>query len=135
MAVAVAINIPTYSNPIQRTVASGNQISQGTILKLAEPNTASASTGTGDIFGGIAAFEKSILNGDVSTSISAWMTGIWDLTVNAGVAITTGNKVTSSGANLIRVATEAEVNAGQWIGVAEEDGATGEAIRVSLRGY
>ena len=133
---AVIIQLPSNVYPVRRTIADGSagtDIEKGTIMKLADPNTVSASTGTGDIFGGILAEEK--VGGDGATTCSCHLVGVFDLTCNAGETVTGGTKVTSSGANLIRDATEAEVNAGKWIGVAEEDGAVNEVIRVRLRGY
>ena len=132
---AVIISLPNNINAVRRTISGGHAIPKGTILKLADPNTVSPSTGTGDIFGGIAASETGVATGDTATTnIGAWMTGVFDLVVEGGV--TAGTFVTSSGANLIRDATEAEVNAGQFIGTAEETAATAttEAVRVRLRG-
>lgn len=124
-------------NPVQRTIvneSSGTDIEKHTIMKLADNNLVSASTGSGDIFGGILATEK--IGGDGSTTIGAHMNGVFDLLTHIGSAIAVGEQVTSSGANLIRAATESEVQLGKWIGHSEEAASTGtaETIRVRLRG-
>lgn len=131
---AVTIEIPQYLNATRRTVDSGTAISAGTILILGDANVATATAvgSTGTVFGGIAAADKTISNGDTSTNLSAYMNGVFDLKVSAGAAVTMGAKVTSSGANLIRNAVAAEVDAGKAIGVAEEAGAINEVIRVRI---
>ena len=127
------ISISSVLHPVRRTVADTPTIEKYTYLKLADPNTASAATGTGDVFGGIAAFEK--VASDGSTNLSAYMDGVFDLYAS-GATIAIGAAVTNSGANVIRTATEAEIAAGQWCGWAEEASAsaTPEMIRVRLRG-
>jgi len=133
---AINIHLPASVNAVQRTVADGATISGGTLLTLADPNTVTASTGnTAQVFGGIAAADKLINDG--STTLAAYMHGTWDLQESgSATAILAGQQVTVSGANLIRLALEAEVVAGQWMGYAEETGTvdTGEKIRVRLRG-
>jgi len=129
---AVIISLPRGLNSVRRTVADGTGIEKGTILALTDPNTAAADAGTG-VFGGIAATEKVISDG--STTLGCWMSGLFDLAA-LGPAITVGDQVCSSGANYIREATEAEVQAGKWIGHAEETSSAGtEVIRVRLRGF
>ena len=130
---AILCELDSARNAVERTVSNGTAISKNTILKLADPNTASASTGTGDIFGGIMAADKILSDG--ATKASAYLEGKWKLVCNSAVAISTGEKVTSSGANLIRVAAAAEVDAGKWIGYAEEDIEVSTAGVVRLRGF
>ena len=122
-------------NPVQRTVAAGTTIEKGSLLKLTDENTAIISSGGGDVFGGIAAVEKSSTETTVVT-LACHMNGVFDLTTHTAAAITIGEKVTISGENLIRLATEAEVNSGAWIGYAEGATARGtqEVVRVRLRG-
>lgn len=134
---AVAIELHTYKNPVQRTIAdgsAGSDIEKGTITKLSDPNTvgATVSADIGAIFGGIMAAEKE--GGDGSTTIGCHMDGVFDLTVAAGGSCSIGEQVTTSGANTIDAATEAQVQLGGWIGYAEEAGSTAEVIRVRLRG-
>jgi hypothetical protein len=103
---------------IQRTVADGTGIEKGTILKNTDNNVAIASSGSGDVFGGILLREK--IASDGRTSVAAAMDGTWKMT-DAGAGITAGQWVSTSGANLIKTATEAEIAAGKGIGRARED--------------
>jgi|SRR3990167_247124 len=118
------------SNPIDMTVADGAGIEKGAVLVLSDPLTAAASTGTGDIVAGIAAREKIISDG--RTRLAVYTQGIFDMKVNAGTAVTIGTRVATSGANLIRDATEAEIAAGKSLGKALESGAVNEVIQVDL---
>ena len=118
-------------DPIDFTVADGAGIEKGTILELTDPLTAAANNGSGDVFAGIAAMEK--VNGDGRTRLSAYRRGIFDMTAAAS-AITTGQWVSTSGANLIKTATEAEIAAGKGIGIALEDATASEVIQVLVGG-
>ena len=129
---AVIIELPRNLHPVRRTCAAGTTIEKGTILKLTDPNTVAASSASADEFGGIAAAEKD--GSDSSTSIAVHLSGVFDLTMGTGETCTIGEQIAISGANLIRAATEAEVQLGQWLGYAEEAGSSGEVIRVRLRG-
>ncbi len=134
--VAVTIELPAFLNAKQRTVADGDNISGGALTVLTGDHTVQASSGgtLGSVWGGVAAVEKLALDG--STTIAVYLDGVFDMQVAGGNgAVTRGTKVTFSGANLIKDATEAQVNAGQWIGVGEETGSADEVIRVRLRGY
>ena len=100
------------------TVATGSAIVQHTIMKLSDPRTAAANTGSGDVFAGIAASEKTTTDG--VTSMGCYTYGIFDLTAAPRPAITAGQIVSTSGANVIKTATEAEIAAGKGIGKALE---------------
>ena len=117
-----------FSNPVDFIVADGTGIEKGTILKLTDPRTASASSGSGDAFAGVAAREK--VANDGRTRLAAYIDGIFDMTVASGAAVTTGELVSTSGANLIKTATEAEIAAGKALGKSLEDGAASETIQV-----
>ena len=68
---AVTVELVTALNPVQRTVSASTQISGGSLMVMTEPNTV-VKSGIADLapaWGGVAAFEKSILKGDVSTSL------------------------------------------------------------------
>ena len=129
---AVIIELPRNINPVMRTVADSGTIEKGTILVLSDPNTVAASTGNGDIFGGIAAAEKVTLDG--ATKIPVHLHGVFDLTA-AVTTITIGSWVSTSGTNLVKTATEAEIAAGKGIGIVEETTASSEVVRVRLRGH
>ena len=119
-------------DPVRYTVADGTSISKGTLLKVADPRTASASTGTGDVFCGIAAADK--VANDGSTTLAAYTNGIFDLQASNGGAITVGAMVSTSGANMIKTAIATEAEAGKMIGQALEAAAdeTPEAIAVRV---
>lgn len=74
------------------TVTAATAIAQGTMLKYADPRTASLSTGTGDPFAGMSASEK---DDTVSTNMGVIQTGVWVLTAGTGSAhdIVAGQKV------------------------------------------
>lgn len=130
---AVIIELPAALNAKQRTVSALASISQGTLLKMSDPNTVAASVASdlAPVWGGVAAADKDA--SDEETTMSAHLSGVFDMTT-AGTAITLGAAVTISGANTIKVATEANIAAGQWIGWVEETAAAAEVVRVRLRG-
>lgn len=98
------------------TVAVGTGIEQGTVCKLADPRTASASS-SNDIFAGIAATEKVASNG--KTELGLYTKGIFLMTSASG-AITAGMAVSLSGANLIHAAAAGDLLNGKAFGTALE---------------
>ena len=112
------------------TVAAGVTIAKGTVLKLSDPNTGSASSADNDLFLGIAAFEKD--GSDTSTKLSYWTKGIFDMK-DSGAGITAGDIVMIKGANLIATLDEAGVaGAAQGFGIALQTAAASEVILVRL---
>jgi hypothetical protein len=101
------------------TCATGTAIVQHTLMKNASPRTASATAGSGDLWAGIAASEKTTTDG--VTSIGCYTKGIFLLTNSSGLAISAGAIVSSSGPNVIKTATEAEIAAGKGIGKTLQD--------------
>jgi len=75
--------------PIRYTCADGTAIPKGTILKIADPRTALASTADDEAFAGICATEK--VANDGQTTIAAYTKGLFELTSKE--AITAGNVV------------------------------------------
>lgn len=112
------------------TCAAGITIAKGTILELVDPRIVSANDGSGDVIAGIAAMEKD--GTDSSTEISAWTDCIADLVVASGASVAVGAYVSTSGANVIKTATEAEIAAGKAIGKALEAGSDSERIEVRV---
>lgn len=112
---AVIIELINGGEPIRFTCADA-AIEKGALLMLSDPRTAAANTGSGDAFAGIAAEEKIV---DGKLSIAAYTKGIFDLKASSGT-IAVGAIVSTSGANLIKTATEAEIAAGKGIGKALE---------------
>lgn len=111
------------------TVADGNAIAIGTILKLADPNTAAASSADNDVFAGIAWEEKTANDGIVE--IVAALNGVWDITTT-NAAITAGSLVSIGGANLVLTADANAVLLGELVGKALETCSGTETIRVRV---
>ena len=128
---AICIEAPKYL--VRRTVSDSTAIAKGTLLKLADPNTASAGTGSGEAFGGIAVAEKVISDG--ITELSVAMSGVFDIKCNTTNGITCGVPVCLSGANMIRTAVAGDLLTGAVIGTAEETASASEVIRVRLGGF
>lgn len=126
---AVCIEAPTkYA---RYTIADGAAIAKGTILQLSsDPNTATASSGS-DVFAGIAIEEK--VASDGITEIGAALDGVWDIKA-AGSAVTLGNAVSLSGANLIRTSIEADFPLGKPFGKCLETASASEVVRVRVGG-
>lgn len=116
--------------PIRFTVSDSTGIEKGTILKLSGDRTAIATSGSGDAIAGIAATEK--VASDGSTTLGAYTTGIFDIFVASGATVALGEWVSSSGANVVKPATEAELQAGKGIGRALEAGDKSEQILVKV---
>lgn len=131
---AVTIELIGNGNPRRFTVANGTTISGGTLLKLADPRTASATTdAAGEVFAGIAAADK--LANDGATSITAYTSGIFDLKTSSVVTI--GALVMLSGANTVaEPVTQAQLLAalsgGKIVGKALEQGDLAEVIAVKV---
>ena|SRR3990167_6377954 len=126
---AVPIIAPTKFSQV--TVADGTAITKYTLLKLAtDPNTAIASSGTGDVFAGILMHDKTISDG--STTATAALDGEWDLTFNAGAGGTLGAMLVLSGANLVRAAVAGELLTGAIVGKLLETASASEVVRVRL---
>jgi len=110
--------------------SSSTTIPQGTILKLANPRTASASTGTGDIFIGIAAMEKT--DADDSTSMTAYDDGIFEFAASG--SITAGDQIiTAAGGNYVMASNAITTNAyGKLVGFAVDTAASNK-VRVKVK--
>ena len=116
------------------TVAANTAIPKGTLCKISGSRTAAANqSGDGSsVFAGIAATDKSVTDGDVSTELGLWETGIFLMSAAlSGVAINEGMIVSMSGSNLIKQATAGELLTGDVVGkalqgIAADASATGE---------
>lgn len=121
-----AVLIYETSVPIPFTVADGAGIEKGTILKMTDPMTASASDGADDIIAGIAAEEK--ISGDGKTKLGVYRTGIFR--VLAGEAVSVGDPLTThTVANEVIVA---DVNNEQQIGIAFETASDTDTLLMEL---
>lgn len=116
--------------PINMTCADGTGIEKGTILKLTDPLTASASDGANDIVAGIAASEK--IASDGTTSVAVYRQGIFD--IKASGAISVGDPVgTSATANHVQsIANTTNLSGSKRLGFALETATDGEVIQVEL---
>ena len=117
---------------VSYTVADGTAIEKGTLCVLYDPRVVSGATAinAAGIVAGIASSEK--VASDGSTTLGLYTNGIFDLTCNAGIAVTLGARVSLSGGNTIKNATEAEIALGQDFGRALETGSTSEVIMVKV---
>lgn len=113
----------------RRTVAYNVAIPYGTLMKLTTPNTAVAAGADNDIFGGIAWMEKSDTTS--TTEIVVALDGVWAILCSAG-AITIGQDVVLSGANLITVYATLDGEKGYTVGKAMEGGAGSTVIKVRV---
>lgn len=112
--------------PIPMTVANATGIEKGTVLKLADPLTASAQTALNDIVAGICATEKIASDGLTKTAV--YRGGIFKMTASG--SITVGDPVVTATAN--KVVTSA-VNEENVLGIALETATDGETLLVELR--
>jgi len=118
------------------TCATGTGIAKGTFLKFADPSTASASTGTGDVFAGFAHADvnkDTDTNFNTETSIGADKGGVYELVASGAIAV--GQKVkTAAPGNYIMAATDAQVSSSYAIiiGHALEAASDGETINVEV---
>ncbi len=111
--------------------ASGVKIKKGTVLKLASPRTASASTGTGDIFAGVASADKA--GDDNTTRVGAWQNGILEFT--ASQAITAGDLIqtaASTGGNYVMALLVNTSSSQIIVGTAQKSVANDERVQVRV---
>ena len=118
--------------PIPFTCADGATIEKGTILKLADPMTASASSANDDIVAGIAAAEK--IANDGITKIPVYRKGIFR--VIASGSITVGDSLGSAGDGSLNYVYSnsgtANLSGSKCIGVALETATAGETFYMEL---
>jgi len=108
--------------------ASGTDIEQYTLLKIADPNTGAASSADGDLFLGILAVENVGADGQVRYAV--FRGGVWDLKATTAT-ITVGNMVKLAGANLIATADDDQVQLfSEVVGMALQTAANDEVIEV-----
>ena len=113
-------------DPVRFTVANATGIEKGTLLKVADPRTASATSADNDAFAGIAASEK--VASDGATTLAAYTHGIFDLK-DSGAGITAGERVSIAGANLISKVAAADLLFAD-VGIALETASASEVIAV-----
>ena len=125
--------------PINFTIADGEAVEKGQIMKMSGAYTVAPAEGDNDIIAGIASSEK--VANDGSTTIGVWTRGIFDVLVQGAVAI--GDDITLSGtaaagtaANILKKYTTVDNEKGYVLGKAlEEVSATNEdtiAVKLTL---
>jgi hypothetical protein len=130
-AVKVELYDSSTGSPRRYTVADGTAITKGTLLKLADPRTASAanaaSIAAATYCAGIAAEEKEASDGQ--TSLGVWTNGVFEC--YASGAIVAGEPIVFIVDN--HVARAVAVASGAIIaGYALETATTGEVINVRI---
>lgn len=121
---------------VRYTCATSTAIPKGTFLKGADPFTASASTGTADVFVGFAHADvnnSTDTSFNTQTNVTADRGGIYEL--SASGAITIGDLVvTAAPGNYVMKATAAQVASTQRVvlGMALETASDGEKINVEV---
>ena len=109
--------------------ASGTKISKGTVLVLSTARTAAASTGTADLFAGVASADKS--GTDYTTRVGAWQNGILEFTASG--AINVGEDVvTAAPGNYVMADTGAVTSHQIVVGYALKTAAAGERVQVRV---
>lgn len=115
--------------PRSFTCADNVDIVKGTLLKLSDPRTVSASDGVNDALAGIASMDKD--SDDTSTRITVWTDGVFD--AKASGSITAGKPVVSAGVdNLIQEGDASDMGS-EILGYALETAENGETINVRVR--
>lgn len=115
--------------PIPFIVADGTGVEMGTILKMADPMTASAASGNNDVIAGIAAHEK--IASDGVTKLGVYRGGIFRVTASGSVAV--GNALVVSGPTANNLVEAGAVNDENVLGIALETATNGETFLMELR--
>lgn len=116
------------SLPVNYKCDDGTGIEKGSVLKLADPMTVSASTAQNDYVAGICNGEKIASNGTVYCGV--YLDGFFEMTASGN--ITAGAAVmTSSGGNNKVSAASASTGC-KTLGIAQETATDGERIIVRL---
>ncbi len=134
---AIIVELQAAMNAVDFSVADGTGISKGTLMSMGvvgTSRTAVAATGAGthkSQFAGITTAEKEANDG--ATNVSLHQTGIFDLNAGAGKAITAGQKVALSGANMITGdVDDDDMSKGFIVGTALEGTAAGVAETIEV---
>lgn len=114
--------------PIPFTVANGNGIEKGTVLKNADPMTASASTGTEDIVAGIAAEEK--IASDGKTTLAVYRRGIFKGTASGSIGV--GDAIITAAGATANLVKTAAVNSEDILGISLETATDGQTFLYEL---
>ncbi len=115
---AIPVNGPYVTQDF--TVESGTAIDKGTLCFISgERNAIASGSHSQDVgaFAGIAATDKSITDGDTSTTLGMTRTGIHSLYAGGGSNIPVGALVNLSGENIVEATVaESDILAGEVVG-------------------
>jgi len=117
--------------PIPMTCSNTTGIEKGTLLKLTDPFTASASAAAEDIIAGVAAEEKIANNG--ITKISVYRGGIFKATASGSISV--GDALISAVPASTNLLATAAVNSEDIVGIALETATTGESFLYELKPF
>ena len=121
-----AVLINEIDRPLSFKVADGTAITKGSILKLTNPRTAIITSAAQDILAGIAWGDK--IASDGVTQLAVYRKGVFRMYCSGSV--TTGDMlVTDTFPNFVKLAP-ALTSGSQFIGMALQDGTTGQQIEV-----
>lgn len=118
--------------PENMTCANATGISKGTILKLADPNTASASTGTYDIVAGIAYTQKVASDGNTQIAVLTGPGDIVKLVASGSIAVGDPVGTAAPGNQVISIANVPALSGSKRLGYARETATDGETLKVVL---
>ena len=113
-------------------VTPNTAIDKYTLCYLSGDRLAAPSSGD-QVFAGIAASDKSVSDGDVSTDLGLFTTGTFDLYSDTTIAL--GVVVALSGTNIIRTALAADLLSGKAFGRTQEAITAGASGEVKLGGH
>ena len=123
--------------PISVTVANGTGIEKGTVLKLADPNTASASNAALDIIAGIAYTEKIANDGNTQISVLSGpgdeLKAIASGSITVGDVLVTAISLDSPSNMLASGAGNTAVSGSIVIGISKETATAGQSFKYTLQ--
>jgi len=117
--------------PLPCIVSNSVGIEKGALLKLVDPNTASAATGTNDVLAGIAAQEK--IASDGKTKLAVYRKGIFKMIASGAISVGEPVGSVASWANyVISNALTPNLSGMKCLGHALETAADGETILIKV---
>lgn len=119
--------------PIPFTCADGTGIAKGTVLKLTDPMTVSASDGDTDVVAGIAAEEK--IASDGKTTIGVYTRGIFKVAIGAGGCTVGAALITDAATGAANEFATADVNSENIAGRALETASDTETALMELHPF
>jgi hypothetical protein len=111
---------------IQYTVDDEVDIPINTILKFEDSRTASASTGTGDLFAGVANSQKVADDGE--TNLGAWTCGVFDFAASGSISAGDTLITAAPGNYVMASASLVDHNYSRIVGYALQDDAGGRVV-------